>query len=145
MSLSSPELMVNIILCRWLLLKWSGYQPNGNSNLFLCYVRSLRSWGTSVMHSLMFFQNKYLLQMFSKRSRKDFWKIANDVWTNYSMVCTPERHNLEQSQTYNRSPRRRRNLNELLHFFPIWGGGSGALNNPCVLKPRKYSPLEFIL
>lgn len=57
------------------------------------------------------------------QSRKDFWGIANDVWTNYSVVCTPMRHNLEQSQTCSRSPSMW-NLNEPLRFSSMWVGGS---------------------
>lgn len=122
MSSSCPELMVNIILFRWLLLMRSGFKFDGTFNLFfmlhtqlkvMCQYRyrcNARSLKTTICY-------RCFLKDF--KLRKDFWGIANDIWTNYSVVCTPMRHNLEQSQTYSRSPSSVWNLNEPLHFSPM--------------------------
>lgn len=48
-------------------------------------------------------KNIYLLQMCSHRllvKKKTFGGIANGIWTNYSGVCAPLRHNLASVQTY---------------------------------------------
>lgn len=74
------------------------------------------------------------------QSRKDFWAIVNDVWTNYSAVCTPMRHNLEQSQTYSRTSSSMWNLNELLHFSFMWVGGR-RLTTVLLTKKNAACPL----
>lgn len=44
----------------------------------------------------------FVTDVFSKTSSQEkvFGEIANGIWTNYSGVCAPLRHNLALVQTY---------------------------------------------
>lgn len=114
------------------------FQFDGNLNLFFMLHTQLK-----VMYQYWYLCNACSLKtticyrcfLRDFQSRKDFGGIANDIWTNYAVVCTPMRHNLEQSQIYSRSSSSMWNLNEPLHFYV--SGRQEA--DYCVLKPRKFS------
>ena len=85
MTQRNLELIFDIGPCIWLLQEWSNFLLVWYLRLEFCGVYSKRSSVMSVNHS----QNKYFLQMFKILSLKGFLKIAVDIWTNYSAVCTP--------------------------------------------------------